>query len=76
MFVANFGGIFGLCLGGSIISLIEIGYFVLIRILGRILMQLVTKLSNKKKIRNKLNRIRTITENIDSLSNLNSFYIK
>lgn len=30
------GGIFGLCLGGSFISLFEIVYFVLIRIVGTI----------------------------------------
>lgn len=34
---ASVGGIFGLCLGASTISLIEMIYFVVIRIFGRIL---------------------------------------
>lgn len=33
---AHLGGIFGLCLGGSFISLFEIVYFLLIRIVGTI----------------------------------------
>lgn len=34
---ANVGGAFGLCLGASIISFIEIIYFVVVRVFGRIL---------------------------------------
>lgn len=33
------GGIFGLCLGGSFISLFEIVYFLLIRFVGTIVLQ-------------------------------------
>lgn len=34
---ASFGGIFGLCLGGSVISLIEIVYFFTIRLMSKII---------------------------------------
>lgn len=37
--VANIGGAFGLCLGASIISFIEILYFIVVRVIGRILMR-------------------------------------
>lgn len=36
LILAHLGGIFGLCLGGSFISLFEIVYFLLIRIVGTI----------------------------------------
>lgn len=43
---ANVGGAFGLCLGASIISFIEIIYFVVVRVFGRILTR---KYTNRKK---------------------------
>lgn len=36
---ASLGGMFGLCLGGSFISLVEIVYFLLIRSVGNILLR-------------------------------------
>lgn len=49
---ANVGGIFGLCLGGSIISLIEMGYFLLFRMIGRMFMQFEIKSNEFRKVDN------------------------
>lgn len=45
---ASVGGIFGLCLGASTISLIEVIYFVIIRICGRIIFQTMPKRKNHR----------------------------
>lgn len=37
LLLASFGGIFGLCLGGSIISLVEILYFATVRFFTRVI---------------------------------------
>lgn len=36
IFVASFGGIFGLCLGGSVISLVEMVYYFTMRLYNRL----------------------------------------
>lgn len=48
--LANFGGVFGLCLGGSFISLVEIVYLLLTRGFNTILIQLLYR--QKQRARN------------------------
>lgn len=48
MSIASFGGIFGLCLGGSVISLVEFGYFFTIRLI----MQVTANRNQSRDMRN------------------------
>lgn len=50
LFVASVGGIFGLCLGASIISFIEVIYFVVVRIIGSTFLSIPSNVANKKEI--------------------------
>lgn len=49
-FAASVGGIFGLCLGASTISLIEVFYFVVIRGFGHVLFNSLANRSNAESI--------------------------
>ena len=48
---ASFGGIFGLCLGGSILSLVELGYFFTVRLLVTIYRKLTDRKEKLEKRR-------------------------
>lgn len=61
-FSAAFGGIFGLCLGGSIISLVEIAYFVFVQIFSKFLPRIDPENKNDKK-NPVFGKIYTITRN-------------
>lgn len=47
---ASVGGVFGLCLGASTISLIEVIYFIVIRVFGRIFFNALSNHSSNKPI--------------------------
>lgn len=49
VYLASFGGIFGLCLGGSVISLMEIAHFLLTRTIGKFLLHHIQRKQNRKR---------------------------
>lgn len=70
---ASFGGIFSLCLGGSVLSLVEVGYFFTIRLVMNCLGETkgMGKIEKKKKKQWKLQRTDNMTGTVTKKSNAN-----
>lgn len=63
---ASFGGIFGLCLGGSVISLVELLYFFTLRLYSIIINGTASKFNDSKRV-SISNHVKTVEMNPKSL---------
>lgn len=61
--LASFGGIFGLCLGGSVISLVELMYFFTLRLYNKIINQSSSRKQSDAKRVSISNNVKTIEIN-------------
>lgn len=66
MNIASFGGIFGLCLGGSVISLVELLYFFTLRLYSIIINGTSNKFGDSKRV-SISNQVKTAEMNPKSL---------